>query len=297
MNFKNYEDILNRDLQSYCKFMHNSVKNIKERELVFYLQKEAEPNAYAAYHSNCDMIEMDEVLFSELYNLILNNFEDNDRASHILYNAFNFFTFHELGHLYLGHCQLSQSKSMSAFPSHIKTNFTSSDNIVMEMDADMFASRRNAEKVAQMIKNSTYKTDSSYTNPMEFCLDALVGICAVFFAIDYWLARLEKFNEGYPSSSIRCYYSGIIFLQHIKYFLDIKIEKDAFIKILISSEEIFGGFTLDPDRKKIKYGAIIDGSIDDEIKRAIKYWQSNLKPRLKKISRIPLSKMIVIDYP
>lgn len=297
MNFKDYEGILNFDLQSYCQFLHNSVENIKERKLIFQLQKEQEPNAYATYHSNCDLIEMDEDLFSGLYNLILNNFKDNNRASHILYTAFNFLTFHELGHLYLGHCQLSQSKSMSALPSNIKTDFTSADNIVMEMDADMFASRRNAEKVVQMIKNDTYKTDLNYTSSMEFCVDALVGICAVFFAVDYWLARFRRQNTEYPPSSIRCYYSGIVFIQHIKYFFDIEIKKDLFIKKIISSEEIFGGFALEPDKKKIKYGAIMDGSIDDEIKRCITYWQSSLKPRLKMFSRIPLNRMTAIDYP
>ena len=113
------------DLYDYYSFVYNPSKNRtikkhpKNRELTVTIQhhvmnagRKPEINAYSIYKESEDCILITEDLMNSLENVLANTGFNQNRRDWLFYVECFLCAFHELGHLLLGHCEISKKRGI-----------------------------------------------------------------------------------------------------------------------------------------------------------------------------------------
>ena len=178
----------------------------------------------------------------------------------------------------------------------------------MELDADMFACRRIAEKMASCGYNQDIMNALHYRDMELLYYDTLRGIRAVFFVLEY-LEIVESIRlhenamklgrsgmsamqppkrNSHPPVMYRCYYSLRAIEEHMATYFHFKGSRRRLTNIYLSGEKDFGGISLSPGKFMKTYGNLFNGSMKNTYQMIQKYSYEVLRNELMPYSRIPL---------
>lgn len=309
------------DLYDYYSFVYNPSKNRtikkhpKNRELTVTIQqhvmnagRKPEINAYSIYKESEDCILITEDLMNSLENVLANTGFNQNRRDWMFYVEFFLCAFHELGHLLLGHCEISKKMSLSAIEVNLDNlGIDTSLYQALEMDADFFAVRRLGEKVASMMKFNCIDVFGYHDHEM-FYYDTLYGIRAFYYVLT--LEEIKKAQRQrnisiqtglpqkgcqpgeqthiHPPSLARAYNSGLLFMEHIKKYFRIKGNKKRFNNIFFTADQVFDNYILSEETFCEMYQYVLDGTFVNTNKRLRKYYITVVRKRLKPYSRITM---------
>lgn len=313
------------DLYSYYSFVYNPFLNrtIKKfpnkRELTVEIQRRVmtsgrkpEINAYSIYTETEDRILVTEELVELMAGVLANTKFSRDRQEWMFYVEFFLCTFHELGHLLLGHCEINKKKSLSAREVDLDDlEIDTSLYQALEMDADYFAVRRLGEKVATMIRYNDIDAFGYHDHEM-FYYDTLYGIRAF-----YYILSLEEIKEAqrqhdislltglpqrgcqpgqqthdHPPSLARAYNSGLLFMEHLRKYFRIRGDENLFKDIFFTADEVFGNHHLSAEKFQKIYKYVLDGTFVNTNRRLRKYYIEDVRKKLKPYSRIAMDLII-----
>lgn len=319
MDYSIYQENINFYLQQYYKFTYNAQKNrtilkfpdprkllFEIKDKVYKIGKQPEINAYSIYDKDVDRIYITEALMDLMSRTSQNNEFADDRQDWMFNVEYLLCAYHELGHLLVGHCQLCEHMRLAAVETQEEqSGLDVSLYQTLEMDADLFAGRRVAERAATMIYDGSMEY-FNYKNYKKFYYDTLRGIRAFFYVLEY-LELMEakrqhnisvltgspqkgcQPNENthlHPPALARGYSTGLVFMEHMRKFFKISGNRDAFMKIFYSGEEMFGGVKLTQEQFQKIYQYVLDGTFETARKRIKRHWILNVRKDLKKYSRI-----------
>lgn len=322
MDYMCYQDNINFFLQQYYNFVYDPKQNrhIKKfserRSLRFEIKNRVyktgnrpEINAYSFYDTKDDRIFLTDKLVELMSSTSQRSNFEEDRQDWMFNVELGLCAYHELGHLLLGHCQLCDNMKLAAIETEeIKTGLDVGLYQTLEMDADMFAGRRIAERAATMIFDGSMG-HFGYDDYNIFYYDTLRGIRAFFYVLEY-LELLEarrqhdisvmtgKPQRGcqpgecthvHPPALARGHYTGLVFMEHMRKFFGIKGKKDKFMKIFYSGEKMFGEYDLTQEEFEKIYKYILDGTFEYTAKRMKHYWITDVRKQLKEYSRISVN--------
>lgn len=322
MNYTRYQENINFFLQQYYDFVYDPKQNMHikkfpaRRRLKFEIKDRVcktgnrpEINAYSFYDREDDRIFITEKLIELMSITSLRSNFDEDRQDWMFNVELYLCAFHELGHLLVGHCQLCENMKLSAIETEeINTGLNIPIYQTLEADADMFAGRRIAERAATMIFDGSMG-HFGYNDYNTFYYDTLWGIRAFFYVLEY-LEILEakrqhnisvmtgkpqrgcqpgEMTHKHPPALARGYYTGLVFMEHMRKYFKIKGKKDEFMKIFYSGEEVFGGYTLTQEQFEKIYQYILNGTFERMRKRIKQYWFTDVRKQLKEYSRISVN--------
>lgn len=320
-----YQENIRYFLQEYYSLVYNPRKNrtilrfpahrdlhIEIKDRVYKTGNRPEINAYSFYDTNDDRIFITDDLMDLMSRVSLRNSFSDDRQDWMFNVEYLLCAFHELGHLLVGHCQLCDQMRLSAVETEDEqSGLDVSLYQTLEMDADLFAGRRVAERAASMIYDGSMK-HFSYSDPELFYYDTLRGIRAFFYVLEY-LEQKEAIrqhdisvmtgqpqrgcqpNENthlHPPSLARGYSTGLVFMEHMRKYFKIPGSKDEFMKIFLSGEEMFGDYTLTQEEFQKLYRYILDGTFERARKRIKWYWITDVRKQLKQYSRISVGLIV-----
>ena len=289
MDRRDYQSNIYNLLHSYCENANDIVRNplmlgkrkreLKitipdvlrpynvEDELSCKLERFRNAQAEAKYESDFDHIIIHPLLFEMCNNILTHNCEgDADRLLWMQMVSQFFCAFHELGHLYCGHCQIISPKCISLYASPQETGLSSDDIYVMEVEADSFASCRVAEKMCGLIFDKSYKETLEYSSPDVFYEDAIKGMCSFFFVLGFLelsesvrlhelelAGKHEERVKSHPPALERCFYSGLRFISHVEHYFGLPSKLDYFCHIFFHIDEIFSNKGLAKDKYEMQY--------------------------------------------
>lgn len=319
MCYSVYQENLNYFLQEYYAFVYNPKKNriIKKfpahRELRFEIKdrvyksgKQPEINAYSVYDTEYDRIFITEGLVDMMSDATLRSKFNEDRAAWMFNVEMYLCAYHELGHLLVGHCQLCENMRLAAVETEEeKSGLDISVYQTLEMDADLFAGRRVAERAASMIVDGSMG-HFGYDDYKLFYFDTLRGIRAFFYVLERleWLearrqhdisvktgkpqrgCQPDENTHRHPPSLARGYSTGLVFVEHMRRYFKISGDKDEFMKIFFAGEEMFGGKVLTQEEFQKIYKYVLDGTFETARKRVKNYWMTDVRKMVKEYSRI-----------
>lgn len=265
-------------------------------------------NAYSIYEPHTDHIVITEKFIDVMSEVLLNGGFEEYRAAWMLYVEIMFCSFHEFGHLLIGHCQLCNNMKMAVVES-AKDESGLEKNVLqaLETDADLFAGRRIADLTATYIYSNKMRM-YDYTNWELFYYDMLRGIRAFFFILEILefeeSKRLHKVavetgkdekeiirsakRNNHPPTIFRGYCVGETMMAYLSKYFGIEGKRRKFIEIFIYGEKYFGGSYLRMKTFWKIYKHLLNGSVADSLERIKCYYTEELAGELKKYSRLPL---------
>lgn len=325
MDYSIYQDNINFFLQDYYDLVYNPEKNrtilkfptrrnlhIEIKDKVYKTGSRPEINAYSIYDISDDRIFITEELMGLMAEVVLRNRFSDDRQDWMFNVEYLMCAYHELGHLLIGHCQLCDQMRLAAIETEEEqSGLDVSLYQTLEMDADLFAGRRVAERAASMICDGTMK-HFSYSDYRLFYYDTLRGMRAFFYVLEY-LEHKEAVrqhdisvmtgqpqrgcqpNENthlHPPSLARGYSAGLVFMEHMRKYFKIRGNKEEFMNIFFAGEQMFGGYT--PSREEFQkiYRYVLDGTFEKARKRVKRYWITDVRKLLEPYSRISLGLIV-----
>lgn len=319
MDYSIYQENINYFLQEYYNSVYNPKKNRtilrfpEHRNLHFEIKgnvyktgKRPEINAYSFYDKSVDRIFVTEALMNLMSYASQRNDFANDRQDWMFNVEYLLCAYHELGHLLVGHCQLCDHMRLAAVETEVEqSGLDVSLYQTLEMDADLFAGRRVAERAASMIYDGTMK-HFNYKDKQLFYYDTLRGIRGFFYVLEF-LEIMEAQRQHnisvltglpqrgcqpgenthlHPPSLARGYWTGLVFMEHMRKFFKISGNRDMYMKIFFSGEKMFGGQDLTQEQFQKIYKYILDGTFERAGKRMKRYYILDVRKQLKKYSRI-----------
>lgn len=301
-----YADIL-EDRLSLCQYRANkrrffrSIK--KQRPYKVYVEQEVpkfgiEPqiNAFSLYDKNIDRI----FVMRELINFlayILGGVSDTKSQYTWMFHAVLYFcSFHEFGHLYLGHCQLKPDCRLAmTFTDNFCDELSPKDLQAMEFEADMYAAGELADLVREQIHSKKYKQLWGYNDIQQFYSDSLKAICC-FFSMIKWNEYHEQekrflgYKEPYdhPSFLLREYLVGSLFQTWMdKHGFG---RRDSELRyFILNTDTLFMRMPHDSKQIEYEYSAILDGSIKQHIAHVIDYCNEILDKKTAPFTRLNVS--------
>ncbi len=260
-------------------------------------------NAFSYYDTQVDRIFIMRRLIDFFADVLNDVSETQEQYSWMFHVALWFCGFHEFGHLYLGHCQMNESRRMAmTFSDNINAGFTPKDIQAMEFEADMYAADQLADLVRQQIKSKEYIRTWNYSDFEKFYSDAIKGICGFFSIIKYLEYKEQKKKSlgkqkeyDHPSFLLREYVVGSVFLAWMEKF-GFGRKDEELRHYMVHNDEIFMKAPYDAERVEYEYGAILDGSIREHARHVIDYCNRVLDKKTAPYTRLKASGSMVIKF-
>lgn len=260
-------------------------------------------NAFSYYDTKQDCIFIMRSLI-DFFAYILNAVSETQGQYTWMFHVVLWFCgFHEFGHLYLGHCQLNESRRMAmTFSDNVNSGFTPKDIQAMEFEADMYAAGQLADLVREQIKSKEYIKIWNYRNSDKFYSDALEAICGFFSIIKYLEYKEQKKkilgkqkDYDHPSFLLREYIVGSVFFAYMEEFGFRRKDKE-FKHYMVHNDEIFMKAPYDEELIKFEYDAILSGSIREYARYVIDYCNQVLDKKTAPYTRLKASGSIEVKF-
>ncbi len=313
--FEHFQDTIYITLNSYYDFVREYLYNIANRyedanrKLSIEIMECTEnvngidiniPNAFAVYEKDVDRIIISNDLVERIENVAFNIIGDDSKASVVIDTALLLCAFHELGHLLVGHCQITKSQALSAlYVPTISTDELYDIYHLLEINADSFAAQRIVEKICANIMDRSYIDVLGYADYDSFINDVVCGINIFFTVIgyletDYFESinpneynrsiNIDKKFGSHPPSLVRNYAVLKAFTRHLKLF----IKYDLDVKKSITSRMENFGIHYTNKEKKFIYKSVYNGIYDRLINEFEAHFMLKGYLYLNKLSRIPI---------
>lgn len=194
-----YQDMMEKEVRALYEFYNSNENNFNKskntRDLKFYIANtrkdinKPEINAYACYGDYEDKIILTPILLDLILRLFL-GLKEQRNYEQMLYIALFFCISHEFSHLYFGHCQLSNTKSLS-LDDFDERGFSALDYHTIEMSADAGAACRTVEKIIGLINAKRYEGSED-----DFLQDCITAIQGFFFIIRVITNETQPFYQS-----------------------------------------------------------------------------------------------------